>query len=465
MATLNLTRLKQRLVKALTPWFLGCEQDALIEAIKTGGEETLLAVDVDTAALQAQFTNLYSNNGANSIGIADAGGYYPGTTVEAALQQVGAATVGGPFQPADGDLTAIAAVAGTNTYIKRTGVNTWSSLTPTQVKTDLALVKADVGLGNVDNTSDANKPVSTAQAAADLLKMDKAAATATSLVYSTTAAAGFMWDHRDNAAKQSMWYSTGGNALLWDNTFGPRLTINMSTGDMQTAGRIGVYAPNVSENLDGLIGVGGSFVTAASNSVRGIRVDTDAPLGAGFGYANFDAAGSTSGGNAVDHQIGFQARPFHNGSGVMARLEGFGSLLTTNGPVQNAYGYHMFDTTGTGTVTTQFGIFIDSLAKGASNYGIWVNGNNPSVFGGQIWPKTTNAIALGDSTLQWSVIHTALVYNNNLQILSTRKTGWTASTGTATRGAFATGSVTLVQLAEQVKALKDDLIAHGLIGA
>ncbi|WP_406858476.1 hypothetical protein ABEG18_12950 [Alsobacter sp. KACC 23698] len=34
------------------------------------------------------------------------------------------------------------------------------------MKTLLALVKGDVGLGNVDNTSDANKPVSTAQAAA-----------------------------------------------------------------------------------------------------------------------------------------------------------------------------------------------------------------------------------------------------------------------------------------------------------
>lgn len=34
------------------------------------------------------------------------------------------------------------------------------------LKTALAIVKGDVGLGNVDNTSDANKPVSTAQAAA-----------------------------------------------------------------------------------------------------------------------------------------------------------------------------------------------------------------------------------------------------------------------------------------------------------
>lgn len=51
------------------------------------------------------------------------------------------------------------------------------------------------------------------------------------------------------------------------------------------------------------------------------------------------------------------------------------------------------------------------------------------------------------------------------QVLSTRKTGWAAATGTATRTTFATGSVTLPQLAERVKALVDDLISHGLIGA
>jgi hypothetical protein len=38
----------------------------------------------------------------------------------------------------------------------------------------VVLTSADVGLGNVDNTSDANKPVSTAQATADNLKLAKA---------------------------------------------------------------------------------------------------------------------------------------------------------------------------------------------------------------------------------------------------------------------------------------------------
>lgn len=44
-------------------------------------------------------------------------------------------------------------------------------------------------------------------------------------------------------------------------------------------------------------------------------------------------------------------------------------------------------------------------------------------------------------------------------------TGWAAATGTATRTTFATGSVTLPQLAERVKALIDDLTTRGVIGS
>lgn len=56
-------------------------------------------------------------------------------------------------------------------------------------------------------------------------------------------------------------------------------------------------------------------------------------------------------------------------------------------------------------------------------------------------------------------------YLNSTKVVGARRTGWGAPTGTATRTTFATGSVTLPQLAERVKALIDDQIAHGLIGA
>lgn len=72
-------------------------------------------------------------------------------------------------QPIDSDLTAIAGLSASNDDLLQKKSGNWTNRTPSQVKTDLALTKGDVGLGNVDNVSDADKPVSTAtQAALDL---------------------------------------------------------------------------------------------------------------------------------------------------------------------------------------------------------------------------------------------------------------------------------------------------------
>lgn len=61
--------------------------------------------------------------------------------------------------------------AQTNSYFK---IDSTDSVTSVAGKTGVvSLVPADVGLGNVNNTSDANKPVSTAQAAAIAAKVDK----------------------------------------------------------------------------------------------------------------------------------------------------------------------------------------------------------------------------------------------------------------------------------------------------
>ena len=59
--------------------------------------------------------------------------------------------------------------------------------TDAQLKTDMAFVKGDVGLGNVDNTSDVNKPISTAQAAINTIKrvVSVRAATAANITIAT----------------------------------------------------------------------------------------------------------------------------------------------------------------------------------------------------------------------------------------------------------------------------------------
>ena len=82
------------------------------------------------------------------------------------------------------DTAAIATSAVTNLKLANAnamtlkGNNTGSTapivdMTAAQAKTLLALTKSDVGLGNVDNTSDANAPVSTAQQTALDLKDNK----------------------------------------------------------------------------------------------------------------------------------------------------------------------------------------------------------------------------------------------------------------------------------------------------
>lgn len=74
-------------------------------------------------------------------------------------------------------------------------------------------------------------------------------------------------------------------------------------------------------------------------------------------------------------------------------------------------------------------------------------------------PSTYSMDRLGNFSAPTSVLI------NGVQAITSRRTGWTGATGTATRTTFATGSVTLSQLAERVKALIDDLTTHGLIGA
>jgi len=74
-------------------------------------------------------------------------------------------------QPLDSDLTVFAALTPADDVVVQRKAGIWTGRTPAQVKTDLALIQGDIGLGSVNNTSDAAKPVSVAQQAALDLKV------------------------------------------------------------------------------------------------------------------------------------------------------------------------------------------------------------------------------------------------------------------------------------------------------
>ena len=60
-------------------------------------------------------------------------------------------------QAQSSDLTAIAGLTPTNDDVLQRKAGAWTNRTPAQLKIDLGVTKTDVGLGNVDNTSDASK--------------------------------------------------------------------------------------------------------------------------------------------------------------------------------------------------------------------------------------------------------------------------------------------------------------------
>jgi hypothetical protein len=91
-------------------------------------------------------------------------------------------------QPLNSNLTTFGGLTLTNDNLLQVKAGAWTPRTPAQLKTDLVLVKGDVGLGSVDNTSDVNKPVSTATQTALNLKADLASPTFTGTVTIPTAA-------------------------------------------------------------------------------------------------------------------------------------------------------------------------------------------------------------------------------------------------------------------------------------
>lgn len=87
---------------------------------------------------------------------------------------------------------------------------------------DVVLDADDIGLGNVDNTSDANKPVSTAQAAADAVVLTTAQSYADALVVG-------LWDDRGNYdASGNVFPSSGGSGTAGAIVKGDIWTISVA---------------------------------------------------------------------------------------------------------------------------------------------------------------------------------------------------------------------------------------------
>lgn len=137
--------------------------------------------------------------------------------------------------------------AGTSLYVKETGsaATGWvghNTVTSVAARTGaVVLTSTDVGLANVDNTSDVNKPVSTAQATADALALPKAGGTLTGTLNGTKVAVITTTDTNSVLATNT---NAGGNASVGvsflgvtaaSSAFGSTVTGDAATRYLATA--------------------------------------------------------------------------------------------------------------------------------------------------------------------------------------------------------------------------------------
>lgn len=179
-------------------------------------------------------------------------------------------------QDIDGDLTAIAGLSPSNDDIIQRKTGAWTNRTIAQLKSDLTLTKSDVGLGNVDNTSDANKPVSTATQSALDLKADLASPTFTGTPAAPTAAVGTNTTQIATTAyvqantlskATSTIYTSGTSYNAFQNIVGP--SSNNKAIEILNIGYTGHGATDdIHENTTGLVRVNGRL-----NLVRNMQWD------------------------------------------------------------------------------------------------------------------------------------------------------------------------------------------------
>ena len=204
---------------------------------------------------------------------------------------------------------------------------------------DAVLSKSDVGLSNVDNTSDANKPVSTAQAAADAAVASAASSDATSKANAAQAAAIQRANHTGTQPASTI---TGLATVATSNSY------------TDLSNRPATFPPSVHTHTVSQVTDAGTIATQNANSVAitggSINGTTIGATTASTGrFTTVEAAGADA---AILVGTGSYGRFQLSGGNATGFL--FGSFAALGDGVHLAYNYYA-NAAGTGVITNALG--------------------------------------------------------------------------------------------------------------
>lgn len=233
----------------------------------------------------------------------------------------------------------------------------------------------------------------------------------------------------------------------------------------------------------GLVGVGAQINSGGADGFARGFVVRSAAINATHGISAFeyqgkwrvDKDGNEYLGKATGAETEAGVALLQAGDAVITKSAGIASLKTVRASAMGAAGaVANLDADAQTSAGTQRNIgrmqwYLTTHTDGAEVSELRFSAMNAGTLGQRA--AIGNGMIVGGATLVMKgagTINAATAYYaNDTKVVGTRKTGWTVATGTATRTAFDTATVTTAQLAERVKALIDDLhgtAGHGLIG-
>jgi hypothetical protein len=166
------------------------------------------------------------------------------------------------------------------------------------------------------------------------------------------------------------------NTLYVDAT-NNRIGIGTTT-TTQAGVTVNLGAPDVSNGA--VFGVSGTL-TSTTNSLFGIGVQPTVTVGVN---SDLDFVGVASGPTTATGNLntgtagifGYLAAPSYTGTGTLRNLVGTTTTLinSSTGTVTNGIGIEVTNPVNAGTITTNYGIWINNQTAGATDYGVYIQG-------------------------------------------------------------------------------------------